>query len=175
MNWRKTIIAIVVATVALFAFRALVLTIYTKGGTALEPYFKSGDRIMVNRWSYGLRTGEINGLFGYGRLGARMPSRGDFVAFDNPSGNVEGLFVGRIKSLPGDTITTKQGPYLVPGIVTCANQNYYVVEMGKNQQACTIPETSIIGRVVLVVYNHDDSKAFYSGFDPKRWFMGIRN
>lgn len=172
---KKTILAIVVAIVALFAFRALVLTIYTIEGTALEPVFKSGDRIMVNRWSYGLRTGEIDGLFGYGRLGVCMPNRGDLVAFDNPSENIEGLFVGRIKSLPGDTMTTPQGPYLVPGMVTCAKQNYYVVEMGKNRQTCTIPETSIIGRVVLVVYNHDDSEAFYAGFNPDRWLMRTGN
>ena len=168
---KKTIIAILVATAALFAFRALVLTIYTIEGTALEPNFKSGDRIMVNRWSYGLRTGNINGLFGYGRIGTCMPEYGDIIAFDNPTQDVEGVFVGKIKSLPGDTLTTAQGPYLVPGELTCANQNYYVVEMGKDKQTCTIPETSIIGRVVLIVYNHDDNYSFYSGFATKRWCL----
>lgn len=170
---KKTVIAIAVATVALFAFRALALTIYTVGGAALEPDFKSGDRIMVNRWSYGLRTGEINGLFGYGRLGGVMPRRGDVIAFDNPSKDIEGLFIGRIMSLPGDTVATAQGPYLVPGTATCANQNYYVVKMGKNHQMCTIPETSIIGRIVLVVYNHDDSKPFFTGFLSDRWMKRI--
>ena len=172
---KQTIIAIVVATAALFAFRALALTIYNIEGTALEPVFKSGDRIMVNRWSYGLRTGEPNGLFGYGRLCTSMPQHGDIIAFDNPSENVEGLFVGRIRALPGDTIATPQGPFLVPGIVTCATQNFYVVEMGKDRKQCTIPETSIIGRVILVIYNHDDSKPFHSGFDRKRWMKGINN
>ena len=61
---KKSAVAILLAIVALFAFRALVLTIYTIEGNALEPMFKSGDRIMVNRWSYGLRAGEINGIFG---------------------------------------------------------------------------------------------------------------
>ncbi|MGN0281384.1 MAG: signal peptidase I [Prevotella sp.] len=175
MSFKKIIIAILVAVVALFAFRALALTVYTIEGTALEPDFKSGDRIMVNRWSYGLRTGETNGLFGYGRLGFSMPKRGDVIAFDNPSPYVEGVFVGRIMSLPGDTLTTSQGPFLVPGVATCARQNLFVVEMGKNHQQVTIPESSIIGRIVLVVYNHDDSQAFYSGFNPDRWMKRIRN
>lgn len=165
---KKSAVAILLAIVALFAFRALVLTIYTIEGNALEPMFKSGDRIMVNRWSYGLRAGEINGIFGYGRLGASMPEKDDIIAFDHPLPEANGVFVGVVKALPGDTLHTKEGPFLVPGEVTCDKQNYYVVEMGKKRTPCTIPEASIIGRVVLVVYNHDDSLPFYTGFDKKR-------
>ena len=165
---KKSAVAILLAIVALFAFRALVLTIYTIEGNALEPMFKSGDRIMVNRWSYGLRAGEINGIFGYGRLGASMPEKGDIIAFDHPLPEANGVFVGVVKALPGDTLHTKEGPFLVPGEVTCDKQNYYVVEMGKKRTPCTIPEASIIGRVVLVVYNLDVSLPFYTGFDKKR-------
>lgn len=165
---KKYAVAIILASVALFAFRALVLTIYTIEGNALEPMFKSGDRIMVDRWSYGLRAGEINGIFGYGRLGASMPEKGDIIAFDNNVPNPNGVFVGVVKALPGDTLNTKEGPFLVPGEVTCDKQNYYVVEMGKKHSLCTIPESSIIGRVVLIVYNHDDSLPFYTGFDKTR-------
>ncbi len=165
---KKSAVAILLAIVALFAFRALVLTIYTIEGNALEPMFKSGDRIMVNRWSYGLRAGEINGIFGYGRRGAPMPDKGDIIAFDHPLPEANGVFVGVVKAMPGDTLHTKEGPFLVPGEVTCDKQNYYVVEMGKKRTPCTIPEASIIGRVVLVVYNHDDSLPFYTGFDKKR-------
>ena len=157
------------ATVALLAFRALVLTIYTVEGTALEPTFKSGDRIMVNRWSYGLRTGETEGLFGYGRIGFSMPDKGDIIAFDAPA--TSKIFVGRIKALPGDTVTTAQGPFLVPGDITCAEQNYYIVEMGKKRELRTVPETNIIGRVVLIVYNHDDSRPLCSGFTPNRYCL----
>lgn len=170
-NLKNTILAIALAIIVLFAFRALALTIYTIEGNALEPMFESGDRIMVNRWSYGLRTGSVEGIFGYGRIASSMPNKGDIIAFDHPSNNVDGVFVGRIKSLPGDTISTPQGPFLVPGEVTCAKQNYYIVEMGHADATCTIPETSIIGRVVLIVYNHDDTCPFYSGFSPKRWCL----
>ncbi|MDD5895282.1 MAG: signal peptidase I [Prevotellaceae bacterium] len=166
---KKTLLAIAVATVALLAFRALVLTIYTIEGAALEPTFKSGDRILVNRWSYGLRTGETDGLFGYGRLGFTMPDKGDIIAFDSPGASK--IFVGRIKALPGDTITTVQGPFLVPGEITCAEQNHYVVEMGKKRELLAVPETNIIGRVILIVYNHDNSRPFYSGYTPNRYCL----
>ena len=169
---KKTVIAILLAVVALLAFRSLVMTIYTIEGAALEPLFESGDRILVNRWSYGLRTGSIEGLFGYGRIGSQMPSRGDIIAFDDPSGSGEGVFLGRVTSLPGDTVTTRQGTYLVPGEVTCANQNYYMVDMGKDGlMPVAIPETCIIGRVILIVYNHDDKYPVMSGYAPKRWCL----
>ena len=101
-----------------------------------------------------------------------MPSRGDIIAFDDPSGSGEGVFLGRVTSLPGDTVTTRQGTYLVPGEVTCANQNYYMVDMGKDGlMPVTIPETCIIGRVILIVYNHDDKYPVMSGYAPKRWCL----
>ena len=52
----KFLLALVVAFAAMLTFRALVFTIYTVPDASVEPTFKAGDRVMVNRWSYGLRT-----------------------------------------------------------------------------------------------------------------------
>ena len=53
----KFVMALIVTILLMLAFRALVFTVYTVSGSGLEPCFVSGDRVLVNRWSYGLRTG----------------------------------------------------------------------------------------------------------------------
>ena len=54
----KFLMALGIAFVAMLAFRALVMTVCTVDGQGLEPWFQAGDHVVVNRWSYGLRTGE---------------------------------------------------------------------------------------------------------------------
>ena len=107
----KFLVAFVVAFIVMMAFRALVFTIYTVPGSQLEPAFKAGDRVMVNRWSYGLRTGG-SGLFSYGRLCWQAINKGDLVAADDSIGNVS---IGCCTALPGDTIKWQERTIIVPG------------------------------------------------------------
>ena len=80
----KFIIALALALLLMLGFRAIVFTICTVEGDALSPLFCKGDRVLVNRWSYGLRVGSDDGLIGYTRIGRSSVSRGDIVAFENP-------------------------------------------------------------------------------------------
>ena len=77
--------ALFIALLAMLAFRAIAFTIYTVPGEGLEPAFLRGDRVMVNRWSYGLRTGG-EGLFAYGRILRQPVKRGDLVAVNDSTG-----------------------------------------------------------------------------------------
>ena len=163
----KFIGAIVVALLVMLAFRALVMTVCTVDGKGLEPVFQAGDHVVVNRWSYGLRTGEKGSLFDYGRICRQDIEKGDFIAFEDSLGKV---LICRCAALPGDTVAGK----IVPGIVNCADQNYYWVEsLGKNnaidsRQLGFIPEERIIGRAWLILYNHDPSAAFWKGYSKDR-------
>lgn len=154
----------------MLAFRFLAFTIYTVNGRELEPVFKQGDRIMVNRWSYGLRTGGGHSLFPFSRLMRSNIRRGDIVAFDNPSDSAGGVFVCRCKALPGDTVATQSGPFIIPGKVSCAKEDYYWFESLSinntidSRMFGPVPDSRIIGRVVTVLYNHDDSYPFYCGY-----------
>ena len=165
--------ALIVACVRAFAF-----TLYTVDGKDLEPELMEGDRVMVNRWSYGLRTGGGNGLFSYGRLLASPVERGDIVAFDSPCDSLKGVFVCRCKHLPGDTVRTDSDVCLVPGRqATCADEDYYWMEsLGEvgsldSRVFGPVPESLIIGRVCLVVYSHDDRRPFYEGFRGGRTLL----
>ena len=173
-NVLKFLLALAVAFVVMLAFRALVCTIYTVEGDGLEPVFQAGDRLVVNRWSYGLRTGEKGGLFDYGRLCRQGIRRGDIIAFDDEQGNT---FLCRCAGVPGDTITVKRTQCVVPGLINCADRDYYWVEaIGKNnplgsEQLGFIYEEQIIGRACLVLYSHDPSEPFWKGYRSNRLLL----
>ena len=170
------VLALTVAALMVAAFRVFAFTLYTVEGQSLEPELMAGDRILVNRWSYGLRTGG-SGLFHYGRVLASPVEHGDIVAFDSPAKGHEGVFVCRCKHVAGDTIRTDKGAFLVPGReATCADEDYYWMEaLGKggvdSRVFGPVPESSIIGRVVLVVYSMDNARPFFESFRKERTLL----
>ena len=84
----KFIAALAIALVTMLAFRALVMTVCTIEGDGLSPQFLEGDRVVINRWSYGLRTGAKGSLFDYGRICQQKVEKGDFIAFENAHGQI---------------------------------------------------------------------------------------
>ena len=78
--------AIAAAFMVMLAFRGLVMTVLTIEGDGLAPQFVEGDRVVVNRWSYGLRTGKKGGLFDYGRICRQEVGKGECIAFEDSLG-----------------------------------------------------------------------------------------
>ena len=159
--WLKTILALAAAALAVALFRALFFTLYTVGGDRFEPVFKAGDRVLVNRWSFADSVGV-----------------GDIVAFDNPAPGGEGVYVCRCAALPGDTVATPEGTIVVPGrAATCAPEDYYWMQaLGEADTIDSrlfgpVPESLILGRVCLIVYSHDDSRPFYTGYRRGRTLL----
>jgi signal peptidase I len=142
----------------MLAFRALVFSVHSVNGSGLAPTYKEGDRILVNRCSYGLRI-KGHGLLPYCRLLRSQVKRGDVVAFTVPNDSIAGVYIARCKAVPGDTINTHKGLMIVPGLKTCAKSDYYWMEALNQQNPVDsrhlgfIPERSIIGRVCTVLYN----------------------
>lgn len=115
----KFVMALIVTILLMLAFRALVFTVYTVSGSGLEPCFLSGDRVLVNRWGYGLRTGGGR-YFRYTRWMPSPVERGDLVAFNTPaehSANVTSLPVCACycTGVPGDTVVAAGVKLVVPG------------------------------------------------------------
>ena len=158
VNGLKYVLALASAFVLMLAVRTLALSIHGVNGNGLAPLFQDGDRLLVNRCSYGLRI-EGNGLLPYSRLLRQPVNRGDIVVFTLPDGSPSGLMIARCKAVPGDTLQTVEGSLLVPGLKTCANTDYYWLEAINQQNPIDsrhlgfIPESCIIGRVVSVLYN----------------------
>lgn len=154
----------------MLAFRTLAFSIHSVSGNGLSPLFQDGDQLLVNRCSYGLRI-EGNGLLPYSRLMRTPVKKGDIVAFELPdsfqssstSSSVfpSGILIARCTAVPGDTLLTTNGILLIPGLVNCAKTDYYWLEsINSNNPVDSrhlgfIPESSIIGRVVTVLYNRN--------------------
>ncbi len=81
--------------------------------SGMENSLFPGDRVVVNKWAYGLRL-PFPSLLGYHRIAARPVERGDVVVFNNPHNTSyrgkqldEGaIFIGRCIGVPGDTLFT---------------------------------------------------------------------
>lgn len=99
-DWLKFVIALAAALVLMLAFRALAFTVYTVDGKGLQPLYIDGDRLLVNRWSYGLRV-DGNGMLPYSRMLRKPVTKGDIVVFDLPGDSIEGEFIARCKAVPG--------------------------------------------------------------------------
>ena len=159
----KFLIALAVSLLVMLAFRALFFTVYSVNGTGLEPAFAAGDKVVVNRWSYGLRTGDGK-LFSYGRICRQQPAKGDYVAFEDSVGNV---LIGRCTALPGDTVTLSgKGRAVMPGKEHCDTHDCYFLD-----KAGMVTEEQIIGRVIMVLYNHKADAPFWNGYDASRTFL----
>ncbi len=174
-NLLKFLLSLTIALVLMLVFRALVFTIYSIDGKGLEPEFKAGDRVLVNRWSYGLRMGG-EGLFEYGRICRQSISRGDIVAYEVP-GDRQRKLLGRVKALPGDTVRYMGGTELLPSIRNCDNADYYWIEAINetnpldSRQLGFIKEQLIIGRVSMLIYSHNPEKPFWKGYRYNRFFV----
>lgn len=115
----RFVLALMVTIVLMLAFRALVFTVSTVRGTSLEPVFLDGDRVLVSRWSYGLRTGDGH-LFSYARWIGRPVRRGDLVVFNSPADTLRPVHRREVLAnyctgLPGDTVMVCGVSLTVPG------------------------------------------------------------
>ena len=185
----KTLITLAVAIVAVLLFRAAVVTVCCIEGDALQPVFLAGDRVMVNRWSYGLRTGG-NSMLSYNRLWRSPVERGDIVAVNDPTDTLQSdisdrrvLFL-RCKAVPGDkvpspsTLHLSPSTHTVPGRYSCADMDYYLMETPHQTspkgeaslRGCImIPEDHVIGRAFLILYSIDPSQSLWDGWRSDRW------
>jgi signal peptidase I len=183
-GWFKSIIAIAAAILLMVVFRNVALTVFTINGEGFEPEFIVGDRVLVNRWSYGLRTGfrsskgqHSNGLFSYGRIGKQPVRRCDIVAYDDPtdSTHCRTLF-GRVCALPGDTIRYYGRTIIVPSIDNCNDADYYYIKALSEKNPIDsrylgfISEQYIIGRVTMTLYSLDPDKPAWKSIRADRWF-----
>ena len=105
----KTLTAIGAAVLAGVLLRTCVATSYLIPSSGMENSLYQGERILVNKWSYGLRL-PLMSWWGYQRWASRPVGREDIIVFNNP-GNLQEpvisrreVFIGRCIGTPGDTL-----------------------------------------------------------------------
>lgn len=111
MNKRalKWVGALAGAAIIVLVIRGFVLTSCFIPSTAMSPMLLQGDRIIVGKWSYGLRLPFMS-WGGYHRWHEKAVGRQDVVLFNNPGNFKERvidrreLFISRCVGVPGDTL-----------------------------------------------------------------------
>jgi signal peptidase I len=106
--WKITgaIIGIILVVVLL---RGCVMTSYLIPSSGMENSLFQGERILVNKWSYGLRL-PLMALWNYHRWGDSPVEKEDIIVFNNPANLSESVisrrevFISRCIGVPGDTL-----------------------------------------------------------------------
>ena len=86
INFRKYkwILAFAGAVVVVLLLRGFAFTSCLIPSTGMENSIFQGERILVNKWSYGLRVPFMT-LFSYHRWGERPVQQQDIVVFNTPA------------------------------------------------------------------------------------------
>ncbi len=110
MNRRLRIILLLIGALLVAALlRGCVATSYRIPCAGMEDSLYSGDRILVNRWSYGLRF-PLMALWGYHRWRTRPVLKRDLIVFNDPADRSASLisrrevYMGRCLAAAGDTL-----------------------------------------------------------------------
>lgn len=117
-NAIKFIIAIIIAGLLMILFRCVAFTIYIVPKTGIKPWLVDGDRVLVNRWSYGLRTGSDK-TFPYSRWFRKPVGKGELVAFNYPLDTMHTVTNRSVHAAfcmagPGDTTYIDHHPIIPP-------------------------------------------------------------
>lgn len=89
--------------------RGCVATSYLIPSAGMENSLLRGERILVNKWSYGLRLPGMRWM-GYHRWRERNVKKNDIIVFNNPANFLEPIidrreiFISRCIGTPGDTL-----------------------------------------------------------------------
>ncbi|KAA5268185.1 signal peptidase I [Bacteroides faecis] len=111
MNIRKFkwILAFVGAIAIVLLLRGFAFTSCLIPSTGMENSLFQGERILVNKWSYGLRL-PLMSAFSYHRWRERPVQKRDIVVFNNPAGiqqptiDRREIYISRCIGTPGDTL-----------------------------------------------------------------------
>ena len=176
----RFLFVLIAAFLLMLVFRSVGVTLYTVEGDGLSPGLTAGDRILVNRWSYGLRVGGPESMFNYGRICKQPIAKGDLVAFENPLDSTHNeIFICRCVALPGDSLMIDHVMTPVPCLDNCASSDFYWLESINpdnpmdSRSLGFIAEEYIIGRAVLVVYSHHPKAPLLDGWRSDRFLLPL--
>jgi len=149
--------ALVLAVIGLFV-HSFIATIFVVEGASMEPNFKNGEYLIINRISYFLQN----------------PKRGDVTVLKFP-GRLQEKYIKRIVGLPNETLEIKDNAVYIdgkkiredylpssvntqPDMTIRLSKNEYFV-MGDNRENSNdsriwgiCPKENLIGKAIFILY-----------------------
>lgn len=138
-NWKiaATLTGVILTVILL---RSCVATSYLIPSTGMENSLYRGERILVNKWSYGLRLPFIS-LWGYHRWGDKPVRKDDILVFNNPANlsqtaiDQREVYIGRCLGVPGDTLWVDSLFSVIPSEKNAPDQKFlYTYPRKKEKQ-----------------------------------------
>lgn len=136
-NWKiaATLTGVILTVILL---RSCVATSYLIPSTGMENSLYRGERILVNKWSYGLRLPFIS-LWGYHRWGDKPVRKDDILVFNNPANlsqtaiDQREVYIGRCLGVPGDTLWVDSLFSVIPSEKTLPTRSSFIHIPGKRE------------------------------------------
>lgn len=165
-EWAETII---VATVLALTIRSFVVQPFKIPTGSMRQTLLEGDRILVNRFIYGLRIPFTTIRF----FKFKYPQPGDVIVFNYPE-DVERAFIKRMIAKEGDTVEIKGGAIYINGekFEHPSVKNIYYYNRGTYgsiDQKITVPENSYY---VLGDNSGSSKDSRYWGFVDDKYLIG---
>ena len=138
-NWKiaATLTGVILTVILL---RSCVATSYLIPSTGMENSLYRGERILVNKWSYGLRLPFIS-LWGYHRWGDKPVRKDDILVFNNPANlsqtaiDQREVYIGRCLGVSGDTLWVDSLFSVIPSEKNAPDQKFlYTYPRKKEKQ-----------------------------------------
>ncbi|MDR3152770.1 MAG: signal peptidase I [Deltaproteobacteria bacterium] len=118
--------------------RSFVVQAFHIPSGSMIPTFLEGDRVLVSKFSYGIRNPFTNNVL----IETGSPARGDVVIFKYPKDT--GVdFVKRVMGLPGEQVELRDGAVLIDGVPVPDPWGHYDGRPGvptRNFGPVTVPE-----------------------------------
>jgi len=165
-EWTETI---VIALILALIIRSFIVQPFKIPTGSMEKTLLIGDRILVNRFIYGLRIPFTTIRF----FKFVKPKRGDIIVFNYPE-DTKRAFIKRLVGLPGDTIEIKNGKIYVnsqPFEHPSTKNTYYYNrgDYGLIGQKIVVPKDSYY---VLGDNSRSSRDSRYWGFVKDKYLIG---
>ena len=127
-GWKIAITIVGVALVVVL-LRGCVATSYLIPSSGMENSLYQGERILVDKWSYGLRLPFMK-LWGYHRWADSPVPKEDILVFNNPANLSEPtidrreVFISRCIGTPGDTLLIDSLFSVIPSEKNAPDQKF---------------------------------------------------
>lgn len=128
-NNRKIAATMTGVILAVVLLRGCVATSYSIPSSGMENSLYRGERILVNKWSYGLRL-PFMGLWGYHRWAESPVYKEDILVFNNPANLLQAtidrkeVFISRCLGVPGDTLLVDSLFSVIPSEKNAPDQKF---------------------------------------------------